>query len=70
MTESQFTPMQEASISDARAAMRTTPEAMDKQAYLTLDLYARNLRLQLILHEQFLQHQGRTEAYQEWLKHR
>jgi hypothetical protein len=50
--------------------LRTLPEVMDRQAYETLDLYARKMRLQLIHHEQFLQSQGLAEAFQLWVKMR
>jgi len=46
--------------------MRTLPEAMDRQAYETLDLYARKLQLQLIYHQQFLRAQGLEEAFDLW----
>ncbi len=50
--------------------MRTLPEAMDRQAYETLDLHARKLQLDIIHHQQFLRAQGLEEAYDLWLKMR
>lgn len=70
MSESQFTPQQEASMQGVSRSLRSLPEAMDRQAYETLDLYARKMRLQLIHHEQFLQSQGLTEAFQLWMQMR
>jgi len=68
LTQQERREMEEALQAPQPRTLRTLPEAMDRQAYETLDLHARKMRLQLIHHEQFLQSQGLTEAFQLWMQ--
>jgi hypothetical protein len=49
--------------------LRTLPEAMDRQAYLTLNEHAKKLQLRIIYLERFLQDHRLLEAFQESLRH-
>lgn len=46
--------------------MRTLPEAMDRQAYLTLDQHAKSLQLRLIVREQFIKAMNLEGEFMQW----
>lgn len=47
-------------------AMRTLPEAMDRQAYLTLEQHAKSLQMRLNNYQQFIKDQGLEAALMKW----
>lgn len=65
MTE-QFTTSQEASMHGVSRAMRTLPESMDRQAYLTLEQHAKSLQMRLNNYQQFIRDQGLEADLMKW----
>ncbi len=65
MTE-QFTAAQEASMQGVSRAMRTLPESMDRQAYLTLEQHAKSLQMRLNNYQQFIKDQGLGADLMKW----
>ena len=65
MTE-QFTPAQEASMQGVSRDMRTLPESMDRQAYLTLEQHAKSLQMRLNNYQQFIKDQGLEADLMKW----
>ncbi len=47
-------------------AMRTLPEAMDRQAYLTLEQHAKSLQMRLNNYQQFIKDQGLEADLMKW----
>lgn len=66
MTESQFTPAQEAGMSDVREAMRELPQKMDRQAYLALEQHAKSLQERLNNYQQFVHDRGLEADLMKW----
>jgi len=62
----QFTPAQEASMQGVSRAMRTLPESMDRQAYLTLEQHAKSLQMRLNNYQQFIKDQGLEADLMKW----
>lgn len=47
-------------------AMRTLPESMDRQAYLTLEQHAKSLQMRLNNYQQFIKDQGLEADLMKW----
>ena len=51
---------------DIPRSLRTLPEAMDRQAYITLDQHAKSLQLRLIIYQQFIKGMNLDAEFKMW----